>query len=115
MRDLKGKTAVVTGAGSGIGRELAIGCAREGANVVLADIDEKGMRETLMAIAQMGVRAECMRCDVSRHGDLDALAARAWEKFGAVHLRLQQRWRGGGGPRYGPRRSRTGSGRSTST
>jgi NAD(P)-dependent dehydrogenase (short-subunit alcohol dehydrogenase family) len=86
MRDLKGKTAVVTGAGSGIGRELVMACAREGMNVVLADIDEKGMRETLMAIAQMGVRAECARCDVSKPGDLDALAAKAWEKFGAVHL-----------------------------
>jgi len=86
MRELRGKTAVVTGAGSGIGRELVIACAREGMNVVLADIDEKGMRETLMAIAQFGVRAECMRCDVSKPGDLDALAARAWEKFGAVHL-----------------------------
>jgi NAD(P)-dependent dehydrogenase (short-subunit alcohol dehydrogenase family) len=86
MRDLKGKTAVVTGGGSGIGRELVLACAREGMNVVLADIDEKGMRDTLMSIAHMGVRAECCRCDVSRPGDLDALAAKAWEKFGAVHL-----------------------------
>lgn len=86
MRELKGKIAVVTGAGSGIGRELVVACAREGMNVMLADIDEKGMRETLMAIAQLGVRAESMRCDVAKPGDLDALAARAWERFGAVHL-----------------------------
>ena len=86
MRELKGKTAVVTGAGSGIGRELVIACAREAMNVMLADIDEKGMRETLMSIAPLGVRAEMMRCDVSKVGDVDALAARSWEKFGAVHL-----------------------------
>ena len=46
MQELRGKTAVVTGAGSGIGRELAFACAREGLGILLADIDEAGMRET---------------------------------------------------------------------
>ena len=47
MKDLKGKTAVITGAASGFGRELAILCAHEGMNVVLSDRDEAGMRGTV--------------------------------------------------------------------
>jgi NAD(P)-dependent dehydrogenase (short-subunit alcohol dehydrogenase family) len=86
VRELKGKAAVVTGAGSGIGRELALACAREGMSVVLADIDENGMQETALAVAQLGARAESFRCDVSKASDVDLLAGRAWERFGAVHL-----------------------------
>jgi NAD(P)-dependent dehydrogenase (short-subunit alcohol dehydrogenase family) len=86
MNELKGKTAVVTGAGSGIGRELALACAREGMAIMLADIDEAGMRETAAAIAPLGVRVESMRCDVAKPLEVEALAARAWERFGAVHL-----------------------------
>jgi NAD(P)-dependent dehydrogenase (short-subunit alcohol dehydrogenase family) len=86
MHELRGKTAVVTGAGSGIGRELALACAREGMGVMLADIDEAGMRETRAAIAPLGVRVESIRCDVAKPFDVEALAAGAWECFGAVHL-----------------------------
>ncbi len=86
MRELKGKTAVVTGAGSGIGRELAFACAREGMGVMLADIDEAGMSETAAAIAPLGVRVESFRCDVAKPLEVEALAERAWDRFGAVHL-----------------------------
>jgi NAD(P)-dependent dehydrogenase (short-subunit alcohol dehydrogenase family) len=86
MHELKGRTAVVTGAGSGIGRELALACAREGMGIVLADIDESGMRETAAAIAPLGVRVESLRCDVSKPLEVEALADRAWERFGAAHL-----------------------------
>ena len=98
MRELKGKTAVVTGAGSGIGRELALACAGEGANVVLADIDEAGMRATALAIAPLGVGTETLRCDVSRASEVDALAGRAWERFGAVHLLFNNAGVGVAGP-----------------
>ena len=86
MRELKGRTAAVTGAGSGIGRELALACAREGMGVMLADIDEAGMRGTAAAIEALGARAESIRCDVSNPLEVETLAARAWERFGAVHL-----------------------------
>ena len=98
MRELKGKTAVVTGAGSGIGRELALACAGEGANVVLADIDEAGMRATALAIAPLGVGTETLHCDVSSASEVDALAGRAWERFGAVHLLFNNAGVGVAGP-----------------
>ena len=100
MRELKGKTAVVTGAGSGIGRELALACAGEGANVVLADIDEAGMRATALAIAPLGVGTETLHCDVSRASEVDALAGRAWERFGAVHLLFNNAGVGVAGPAW---------------
>ena len=83
--NFNGKVAVVTGAGSGIGRELALACAREGASVVLADVDERGMAQTA---AQMPPAAATLqlRCDVSKPEALDSLAERTWERFGAAHL-----------------------------
>jgi NAD(P)-dependent dehydrogenase (short-subunit alcohol dehydrogenase family) len=81
MRELKGRIAVVTGAGSGIGRALARALAREGARVVAADVDEAGMEETLRGIDGIAVRT-----DVSQRSQVQALAARAHTEFGAVHV-----------------------------
>ena len=100
MHELKAKTAVVTGAGSGIGRELALACAREGANVMLADIDEPGMEATAHGIAPLAVRTESLRCDVSKAADVEALAARAWDSFGAVHLLFNNAGVGVAGPAW---------------
>ena len=100
MRELKGKTAVVTGAGSGIGRELAFACAREGMSLALADIDEKGMRETSLEAAKLGARTESLRCDVSKAADVERLAAHAWERFGAVHLVFNNAGVAVGGPAW---------------
>ena len=86
MRELKGKAAVVTGGGSGIGRELALACAREGMGVMLADIDEPGMKETAALIAPLGAVVETMRCDVSKPQEVEALANMAWKRLGYVRL-----------------------------
>jgi NAD(P)-dependent dehydrogenase (short-subunit alcohol dehydrogenase family) len=84
--DLRGKTSVVTGGASGIGRALALRFAREGANVVIADLDATGM-ETVAAEARgLGVKALTVRTDVSELTQVEALAARAFETFGAVHV-----------------------------
>lgn len=84
MRELRGKTAVVTGAGSGLGRELAAGCAGEGMKLVLADVDEDGLHGTLERLE--GVDVECVTCDVSRAGDVERLADLADERFGGAEL-----------------------------
>jgi NAD(P)-dependent dehydrogenase (short-subunit alcohol dehydrogenase family) len=84
MQDLKGKVAVVTGAGSGIGRELALACGREGMRVVLADVDLPGMHETTR---QLGTAASvAVGCDVSKAAEVEALAAAVYDRFGAAHL-----------------------------
>ena len=77
---------MVTGGASGIGRALCLAFARAGARVVVADLDEAGMRETADLVAEAGGRAVAHRTDVSRLADVRALADRAWAEFGAVHV-----------------------------
>jgi NAD(P)-dependent dehydrogenase (short-subunit alcohol dehydrogenase family) len=80
------KVAVVTGAGSGIGRALALALAREGARLVLADVDEAAMAEVASEVRAHGGEASSVRTDVSDLGQVQALADRAWQAFGATHV-----------------------------
>lgn len=84
MRELNGKTAVITGAGSGFGRELAAVCAGEGMRLVLADIDADGLDGTVERLD--GAEAECVTCNVARAEDVERLADIADERFGGTHL-----------------------------
>jgi NAD(P)-dependent dehydrogenase (short-subunit alcohol dehydrogenase family) len=86
MESFEHKVAVITGAGSGIGRELALACARSGARVVLADVDEETLRATADTIGAIGVETLRVRCDVSRLDHIEDLAARTYARFGAAHL-----------------------------
>jgi NAD(P)-dependent dehydrogenase (short-subunit alcohol dehydrogenase family) len=86
MRDLGGKVAVVTGAASGFGRALGLRCAGERMRLVLADVDEKGLAETARLAGERGAESLTVKCDVSRWEDVEALAARTYERFGAAHL-----------------------------
>jgi NAD(P)-dependent dehydrogenase (short-subunit alcohol dehydrogenase family) len=86
LTSLKDRTAVVTGGASGIGRALALLFAREGASVVVADLDEAGMAETVAGVEKAGRRGLAVRTDVSRRADVEALAARAFAEFGGVHV-----------------------------
>jgi 3-oxoacyl-[acyl-carrier protein] reductase len=74
---LKDRVAVITGAGSGIGAASALAMAREGARVIVADIDEAGARATVAAIEKDGGQAVAVRADVSRATDNDTLVHRA--------------------------------------
>lgn len=86
MRELAGKTAVITGAGSGIGRALALTFAGQGMNVVVADIEADAAERVAGEVRAAGVRAIAARCDVADRADVGRLANTAYEAFGAVHL-----------------------------
>ena len=86
LTSLTDRTAVVTGGASGIGRALCLLFAREGANVVVADLDEAGMAETVAGVTRAGRRGLAVKTDVSRLADVQALADRAFGELGAVHV-----------------------------
>ncbi len=79
-----GKTMVITGAASGIGRAAARIFGREGANVLCADIDEEGAAGAAEEVTERGGRGAHMRVDVTSRADATAMAARAKERFGGI-------------------------------
>jgi NAD(P)-dependent dehydrogenase (short-subunit alcohol dehydrogenase family) len=86
MRDFSGRTAVVTGAASGIGRGLAERFASEGMNVVLADVEERALAEVVTALQGRGHRALGVVTDVRERRAVAALADAAERAFGKVHV-----------------------------
>jgi 3-oxoacyl-[acyl-carrier protein] reductase len=83
---LNNHIAVVTGAGSGIGRAIAAGYAREGAQVTLLDINEKAAAEAAQQIRDAGGRAESFALDVTKRDDCIAMAKRVAEQVGQVTI-----------------------------
>jgi NAD(P)-dependent dehydrogenase (short-subunit alcohol dehydrogenase family) len=83
---LEGKVALITGAGSGIGRESALLFARQAAAVVAADVDLAAARHTVSAIEEAGGRAVAVRADVSKNTDCAEMVAAAEREFGALHV-----------------------------
>ena len=83
-RDLEGKSALVTGGASGIGRATALAFAREGARVAVADILEDAAQNTVSEIKAMGGQALAIGCDVTDDDAVKAMIARAADAFGGL-------------------------------
>lgn len=85
MKQLHDRVAVITGAGSGFGRELALACAQEGMRLSLADIDLAALDAT-QALLPAGTQVLLQRCDVSKPEQVEQLAQQTYERYGAAHL-----------------------------
>ena len=82
--DFKGKVALITGAGNGIGRAAALGFARDGAKVVVVDRDTAGGEGTAGIIRQQGGEALFVAADVTKSADVQAYVKAALDAYGSV-------------------------------
>ena len=83
---LADRIAIITGAARGIGRAVALGFAREGASVVVADLRTELAEQTVGEIAAAGGRALAIEVDVANLADLDRLVATTLERFGRIDI-----------------------------
>ncbi|MBX3000857.1 MAG: glucose 1-dehydrogenase [Caldilineaceae bacterium] len=83
---MENRVALITGAGSGIGRESALLFATEGAAVVVADVNEAGGQETVKMIQSAGGKAHFVYADVSKAHDCEQMVAAAEKEFDALHI-----------------------------
>jgi len=83
---LQGKNAIITGAGSGIGRQTSIRFVQEGAQVILADRNTEGMKQTLQLIQELGGDATPIQTDISKESQVQSMVNTARKNFGDINL-----------------------------
>src|SRR5262245_21430630 len=93
----RGDTAVITGAGSGFGLELARLCARRGMNVVAADVQADALASAEKELRALGAQVLPVRLDVSKAAEVEAMGRATVERFGAPHLVFNNAGVGAGG------------------
>lgn len=86
MQDFRNKVAVITGGASGIGYAVAEALGREGAKLVIADIEQGALDAATAKLKDAGYEAEGVRTDVSNRDSVLALADRTWARFGGCHV-----------------------------
>jgi NAD(P)-dependent dehydrogenase (short-subunit alcohol dehydrogenase family) len=96
VKEFKSKVAVITGAASGIGLALAERCATKDMKVVLADVEDKALEQAEQQLKAKGVSVLAVLTDVSKASDVEFLAQKTLDAFGAVHLLCNNAGVGGG-------------------
>lgn len=96
MIDLNGRVALITGAGSGIGRASAINMAANGAAVMCSDIDSQAAEGTVAAISEAGGRADSIGLDVSDSSEVERAVAQTVERMGGLNVLFNNAGVGGG-------------------
>src|SRR3954469_7374652 len=86
MKLLDGKTCVITGGGSGVGRAAAVLFAEHGASVVVGDVRDEWAKDTVQLVEQGGGRAVAVHCDVSQERDVEEVVAIAVSHFGRLDV-----------------------------
>jgi NAD(P)-dependent dehydrogenase (short-subunit alcohol dehydrogenase family) len=86
VQDFNNKVAVITGGASGVGRSLAFALGRLGAKIAVGDVDGSAMEQVHSDLAAEGIECLVQFCDVTSLESLDALADKAQEQFGGIHL-----------------------------
>ena len=94
---LKGKTAIITGAGNGIGKAAALILAENGVNVVCGDLHLETAEATAAEAQKFGVKAIGVACDVTKENELEDLVKKAVEAMGGVNILVNNAGGGGGG------------------
>jgi NAD(P)-dependent dehydrogenase (short-subunit alcohol dehydrogenase family) len=101
MKDLGGKTAVITGGASGIGLGLAQRLAKEGMKLVIVDIEESALDAAARGLSDAGAEVMALRADVSNAADMARVAAETFARFGTAHVIVNNAGVGGGtGPTW---------------
>ena len=95
MKLLENKVAIITGAGSGIGKAMSLLYAAEGAKIVVSDIDEKGGNETVSQIKTKGGEAFFVKADTSKPEDNKNVVGQAVKQFGGLHIAVNNAGIGG--------------------
>jgi NAD(P)-dependent dehydrogenase (short-subunit alcohol dehydrogenase family) len=95
---LQGKTALITGAASGMGRAMALLFAEEGADVAICDVNRQGLESTAEAVRKKGHQVLAIEADVSEPAEVEAMVNRVLQKLGGVHILVNNAGVGIGGP-----------------
>lgn len=86
MKNFKNKVAAITGAGSGIGQQLAIALAKQGCHLSLCDVNEKGLADTVAQVKEHNVRVTTKKVNVAQLAEIQAWAADTIQNHGSVNL-----------------------------
>jgi len=84
--DLKGKVAIITGGGTGLGKQIAEAFADAGCNLVLCSRKVENCEETAKELQQKEVKVKAMACDVTKEADIDAVVAQTIQEFGKIDI-----------------------------